>query len=184
MPTSETLLFPEHGTNVAIAFEQPLDEHFFDGCDVVVRQRIINQRVAPCPLEVRSGAATWGDDGRLTQWASNQAPHGAKAALAGVYGLEAGQVRVIAPDVGGGFGAKIGLYAEDLVLAWLAKGRPVRCAGPRPAPRACWPSATAAAQVQDIGHRRQPRRPDARLPPGGAAGLRRLPGAGRLPADR
>jgi carbon-monoxide dehydrogenase large subunit len=125
---SETLLFPEHGSNVAIAFEQPLDEHFFDDCEVVVRQRIINQRLAPCPLEVRSGAATWGDDGRLTQWASNQAPHGAKAALAEVYGLDPGQVRVIAPDVGGGFGAKIGLYAEDFALPWLAResGRTVR----------------------------------------------------------
>ncbi|MDQ6840769.1 MAG: xanthine dehydrogenase family protein molybdopterin-binding subunit [Actinomycetota bacterium] len=126
--TSETLLFPDHGSNVAIAFEQPLDDHFFDDCEVVVRQRIINQRLAPCPLEVRSGAATWGDDGRLTQWASNQAPHGAKAALAEMYGLEAGQIRVIAPDVGGGFGSKIGLYAEDMVLPWLAKetGRTVR----------------------------------------------------------
>lgn len=126
--TSETLLFPEHGSNVALAFEQPLDEHFFDDCEVVVRQRVINQRLAPCPLEVRSGAATWGDDGRLTQWASNQAPHGAKADLAQTYGLDPGQIRVIAPDVGGGFGAKIGLYAEDLVLPWLAResGRTVR----------------------------------------------------------
>jgi carbon-monoxide dehydrogenase large subunit len=125
---TDTLLFPDHGSNVAIAFEQPLDEHFFDDCEVVVRQRIINQRLAPCPLEVRSGAASWGDDGRLTQWASNQAPHGAKADLAATYGLDPGQVRVIAPDVGGGFGAKIGLYAEDLVLPWLARetGRTVR----------------------------------------------------------
>ncbi len=124
----QTLLFPDAGTNVAVAFEQPLDEHAFDGCEVVVRQRIVNQRVAPCPLEVRSGAASWGEDGRLTQWASNQAPHGAKAAIAGLYSLPPEQVRVIAPDVGGGFGAKIGLYAEDLLLPWLAKssGRPVR----------------------------------------------------------
>jgi carbon-monoxide dehydrogenase large subunit len=124
----ETLLFPEFGSNVAVTFEDPLDDHCFDSCDVVVRQRIINQRVAPCPLEVRSGAAQWGDDGRLTQWASNQAPHGAKATIAGLYGLPPEQIRVVAPDVGGGFGAKIGLYPEDLLLPWLAKkaGRPVR----------------------------------------------------------
>ena len=123
-----TILFPEHGSNVAVAFEEPLDDHAFDGCEVVVRQRLINQRLAPCPLEVRAGAASWGDDGRLTQWASNQGPHGAKAAIAGLYGLDASLVRVIAPDVGGGFGAKIGLYAEELVLPWLAKAqsRPVR----------------------------------------------------------
>jgi carbon-monoxide dehydrogenase large subunit len=125
---NEILLFPDAGTNVAVAMKDELADDFFAGCEVVVRQRMVNQRVAPCPLEVRSGVASWGDDGRLTQYASNQAPHGAKAALAGVYGLEPDQVRVIAPDVGGGFGAKIGLYAEDLILPWLARrvGRPVR----------------------------------------------------------
>jgi aerobic carbon-monoxide dehydrogenase large subunit len=105
-----------------------LDEHFFDDCEVVVHQRVLNSRVAPCPLEVRSGAAEWGANGRLTQWASNQAPHGAKATICAVYNLVPELVRVIAPDVGGGFGAKIGLYAEDLILPWLARaaGRPVR----------------------------------------------------------
>jgi len=123
-----TLLFPDHGTNVATDFREPLDEHFFDDCEVVVRQRVINQRVAPCPLEVRSGMASWGADGRLTQWLSTQAPHSAKDALAGLFALAADQVRVIAPDVGGGFGAKIGPYPEDLVVAWSARaqGRPVR----------------------------------------------------------
>ncbi len=124
----ETILFPDVGTNVAVTMAEELSDDTFAGCDVVVRRRILNQRVAPCPLEVRSGAAMWGDDGRLTQYASNQAPHESKAAIAGVYGLEADRVRVIAPDVGGGFGAKIGLYAEDLILPWLARKaqRPVR----------------------------------------------------------
>jgi aerobic carbon-monoxide dehydrogenase large subunit len=123
-----TLLFPEVGTNVALDFRQPLNETLFDECEVVVSQRVTNQRVAPCPMEVRSGLASWGDDGRLTQWASIQHPHGAKAALCGIYGLDEGQVRVIAPDVGGGFGAKIGLYPEEYLLPWLARraGRPVR----------------------------------------------------------
>jgi len=126
--TDETVLFPDHGTNVAADFREPLDEHFFDDCEVVVRQRVINQRVAPCPLEVRSGMASWGEDGRLTQWMSTQAPHGAKDAIAGLFGLPAEQVRVIAPDVGGGFGAKVGPYPEDLVVAWAARAqaRPVR----------------------------------------------------------
>jgi carbon-monoxide dehydrogenase large subunit len=124
----DLLLFPDAGTNVATDMRAPFTDDLFADCEVVVTQRMVNQRVAPCPLEVRSGAAGWGEDGRLTQYASNQAPHGAKAALAGVYGLEADRVRVIAPDVGGGFGAKIGLYAEDLLLPWLARaaGRPVR----------------------------------------------------------
>jgi aerobic carbon-monoxide dehydrogenase large subunit len=76
------LLFPEVGTNVALDFRRPLDETLFDECDVVVNQRLANQRVAPCPMEVRSGLASWGEDGRLTQWASIQHPHGVKAALA------------------------------------------------------------------------------------------------------
>jgi carbon-monoxide dehydrogenase large subunit len=124
----EVILFPEAGTNVAVAIAGEFTDDFFADCEVVVSQRMVSQRVAPCPLEVRSGAAMWGADGRLTQYASNQAPHGAKGALAGIYGLEAEQVRVIAPDVGGGFGAKIGLYPEDLILPWLARKveRPVR----------------------------------------------------------
>jgi carbon-monoxide dehydrogenase large subunit len=124
----ETLLFPKLKTNVALDFRQPLDETLFDGCEVVVSQRVSNQRVAPCPMEVRSGLASWGEDGRLTQWASIQHPHGVKAALCDIYGLEEDRVRVIAPDVGGGFGAKIGLYPEEYLLPWLARqaGRPVR----------------------------------------------------------
>lgn len=148
--TTDTLLFPEHGSNVAVPMNEPLADDLFEGCDVVVRQRVVNQRVAPCPLEVRSGAARWGDDGRLTQWASNQAPHGAKAAIAGLYGLDAELVRVIAPDVGGGFGAKIGLYAEDLVLPWLARatGRPVRWTETRS--ESMLGLGHGRAQVQDI----------------------------------
>ena len=124
---SEIVLFPEHGTNIATDFRELLPGGFFDGCDVVVRQRVVNQRVAPCPLEVRSCAAVW-SDGRLTQWLSTQAPHGAKDSLAGIFGLEPSNVRVIAPDVGGGFGAKIGPYPEDVAVAWAARetGRPVR----------------------------------------------------------
>jgi aerobic carbon-monoxide dehydrogenase large subunit len=127
-PDSGILLYPEHGSNAAATFGEAFDEHFFDGCEVVVSQRVVNQRLAPCPLEVRVGAAQWGDDGRLTQWASNQAPHGSKGAIAGLYDLSPEQVHVILPDVGGGFGAKIGLYPEDLILPWLARtsGRPVR----------------------------------------------------------
>ena len=125
---NSTLLYPDLGTNAAVDMRVPEDPEFFAGCDVVVTQRVVNQRLAPCPLEVRSGLASWGDDGRLTQFASVQHPQGARDALCAAYGLPAEQVRVVAPDVGGGFGAKIGLYAEETLLAWLARaaGRPVR----------------------------------------------------------
>ena len=93
-----------------------------------MRATLHNHRVAPCPLEVQAAACRWEPDGRLTQWSSTQTPHMVKAALAGAYGLAPEQVRVIAPDVGGGFGAKFGSYPEALLLPWIARrvGRPVR----------------------------------------------------------
>jgi carbon-monoxide dehydrogenase large subunit len=126
--TNETLLHPAAGTNVALELAFGHDESLFDGCEVVVRRRIRNQRVAPCPLEVRAGAAAWGADGRLTQWAATQGAHEARDRIANALGLDPVQVRVIVPDVGGGFGAKFGVKAEELLLGWLARraGRPVR----------------------------------------------------------
>src|SRR5713101_2880994 len=126
------VLFDEAGTNVAFDLSQMLgyvpSGDLFDDCDVVVRQRIVNQRVAPCPLEVRAAAAAWGADGRLTQWASTQAPNSLQGEIAGALGLDPADVRVIAPDVGGGFGAKAAFYPEEQLLGWIAKrvGRPVR----------------------------------------------------------
>ena len=84
--------------------------------------------MAPCPLEVRVAASLWTDDGRLHHWASSQGAHPVRDRLAEVYGLEPGQVRVVTPDVGGGFGAKGFPYPEELLCPWLARrlGRPVR----------------------------------------------------------
>jgi len=78
-------------------------------------------------MEVRAAAAMW-EDGRLLQYACTQMPHGVKEILGKVYGLEPEQVRVVAPDVGGGFGAKGANYTEELLMGWLARrvGRPVR----------------------------------------------------------
>jgi aerobic carbon-monoxide dehydrogenase large subunit len=126
--TGETLLFAEAGNNTAMDVNFGRNESLFDGCDVVVRQRIVNQRVAPCPLEVRAAAVRWGDDGRLTHWASTQGAHSVKGDLVRFLGLQEDQVHVISPDVGGGFGAKIGSYPEELLLGWLARqvGRPLK----------------------------------------------------------
>lgn len=126
--TSETLLFEKAGTNVALELSFGRDDSLFDGCDVVVTQRVVNQRLAPCPMEVRAAAARVDEEGRLTQWASSQAPFAVRDLLAVVLGLDPGMIRVIAPDVGGGFGSKIGAYPEELLVAWAARrlGRPVR----------------------------------------------------------
>jgi aerobic carbon-monoxide dehydrogenase large subunit len=126
----DVLLFPDAGTNVCFEVPASTDggDEFFEGCDVVVRQRITNRKIAPCPLEVRVAASSWGEDGRLTHWASSQGAHPVRDRLAAVYGLAEEQVRVITPDVGGGFGAKGFPYPEELLCPWLARRltRPVR----------------------------------------------------------
>src|SRR5438876_726951 len=78
-----------------------------DAGDVVVSGRLTSQRMAPCPLEPRSAAAEVGEDGRITAWLCTQTPHQDRLGLSRVLGLEPEQIRVLAPDVGGGFGAKM-----------------------------------------------------------------------------
>ena len=125
---SETLLFEAAGSNVALELSFGRDEALFDACEVVVTQRAVNQRLAPCPLEVRAAAARVEEDGRLTFWVSSQNPFAARELLAKVLEIEPEKIRVIAPDVGGGFGSKIFSYPEELLVAWMAVrlGRPVR----------------------------------------------------------
>jgi carbon-monoxide dehydrogenase large subunit len=128
----DTLLFPDVGTNVCWSHPVQADEHLFDGCDVVVSGSLVSQRLAACPLEPRACAAVVGDDGRLTLWVSTQTPHQDRDGLALALGLEPTEVRVVAPDVGGGFGAKM-LGVEEILVAWLARetGRAVRWAESR-----------------------------------------------------
>jgi carbon-monoxide dehydrogenase large subunit len=127
----ETVLFPAAGNNTALALSVGDMDTVFDGCDVVVRQEIHNQRVAPLPLEVRGSACVWEEPdggGRLTFWASTQNPHDARTIISTSLSIEPDRVHFIAPDVGGGFGAKFGVSNEDLVLAVLSRrlNRPMR----------------------------------------------------------
>jgi carbon-monoxide dehydrogenase large subunit len=124
----KTLLHPETQTNVCYHSEpEPRDPGLLEDCEVVVRGEHVSQRLAVCPLEPRSSAARVEHDGRLTLWLSTQTPHQDRDDAAAVLGLSPEQVRVVAPDVGGGFGGKT-LSAEDMLLAWLARrtGRTVR----------------------------------------------------------
>src|SRR6266702_4966748 len=126
----DVLLFADAGTNVAAVFGDPasLRADLFDGCEVVLTRTVVNQRVAPAPLETRAAAAMWGDDGRLTTWIPNQGAQTTRRLVAAMLGLDPGQVRVITPDVGGAFGAKFGADPEHAVVAWVARqlGRPAR----------------------------------------------------------
>jgi aerobic carbon-monoxide dehydrogenase large subunit len=126
--TDQVLLFPEAGTNIVRHAAGGDDDVDLGNCEVVVKVAIRSSRVAPCPMETRAGAACWDPDGRLTHWSSCQGVHSIRTLLSGVYGLAPELVRVIAPDVGGSFGAKARPYPEEVLLPWLAArlGRPVR----------------------------------------------------------
>jgi aerobic carbon-monoxide dehydrogenase large subunit len=124
----EVLLFEAAGTNTCVTRPRATsDEDLFADCPVVIEGAMTSQRLAAAPIEPRSHAARVEEDGRLTVWLSTQTPHSDRAGLARVLGMEPDQIRVIAPDVGGGFGGK-GLDVEDVLVASLARktGRPVR----------------------------------------------------------
>lgn len=130
--TSTTLIYEECGSNVvmdtiALGMPDNTGDAIFKDCEVVVKGRFMNQRVAPCPLEARGSAAAW-IDGRLYQWISTQHAQGVRDEIKKANNLELENVRVITPDVGGGFGAKISAYSEELLLGAISKhvGKPVR----------------------------------------------------------
>ncbi len=120
------LVFPDKGDNIALAVTDP-DTDVLAGADHVVRGRYVNQRLAGAPLEPNSCLAVPGADGRLTFYAANQMPHLLRDQLARALGRDGDSVRVIAPHVGGGFGAKAGLCHENTAIAAaaLALDRPV-----------------------------------------------------------
>jgi carbon-monoxide dehydrogenase large subunit len=155
--SDDVVLFDDAGTNLALTFEDgPFDDHFFDDCEVVVTREIVNQRLAAAPLETRAAAAAWGDDGRLTLFASSQNAQMARDEVAGWLGIEPSQVHVILPDVGGGFGAKIGADPTFALVAWLAKqvGRPVRWTETRSENMTGMVQGRAQLQTLTIGGRR------------------------------
>ena len=127
-----TLIFPEAGSNVAVTSGGAADDAAFAECDVVIERTIVNQRLAPVPMETRAAAARWLHD-KLTVWVSTQNAQISRFILAGAFGLDPASIRVVAPDVGGGFGAKIGIDRDALVVAWAAKhtGRSLRWAETR-----------------------------------------------------
>ncbi len=116
-----------------VAFTMPLragdPDAAFKAADAVVKQRIVNQRLAPVPIEPRSMVANWDAGmGQLTLHSSTQIPHLLRTQLALVLGVPETKIRAIAPEVGGGFGAKLNVYAEEAVVSWVAMqlGRPVK----------------------------------------------------------
>ena len=97
--------------------------------DVVVKRRFINQRLIPAFMEPRSVvAAPMGMSDEMTLWSATQIPHVLRVLLTLVTGIPENNLRVVAPDVGGGFGGKLQCYREEVLVTQLARkhGRPVK----------------------------------------------------------
>jgi len=124
-----SLLYPDLGSNLAFqkdAKHGPM-KRSFDRADVIVHERLVNQRLIPAALEPR-GALAWMDDGRLTLQVSSQSTYGVREAVAASLQLEKEDLRVIVEDVGGGFGSKGGCLGEEIAVAAAARRlqRPVK----------------------------------------------------------
>ncbi|MBI3648398.1 MAG: xanthine dehydrogenase family protein molybdopterin-binding subunit, partial [Actinobacteria bacterium] len=122
------LLWPGFGTNVCSAISRNWDEDPLEAAEVVVEGRFVNQRLAPVPMEPNAICVVPGPDDTFTVWVSTQVPFDVRNDVAEALGVSREKVRTIAPDVGGGFGAKLQIYPEYLAVARAAQllGRPVR----------------------------------------------------------
>ncbi|MEZ4709553.1 MAG: molybdopterin cofactor-binding domain-containing protein [Caldilineaceae bacterium] len=98
--------------------------------DKVIELDLVNQRLVPNAMEPRACVAQWDDfSGEMTVWTTSQNPHIIRLLLSlATMGLPENKLRVISPDVGGGFGSKIFHYAEEVIVPWASKqlGRPVK----------------------------------------------------------
>ncbi len=142
MTGQPTVIHPDFPNNLAVALvpsgtgvtpdgkvdDSAIDKAFAEA-EVVVSQRMMNQRLVPNAIEPRGVVAHYEPGkGSMTIWSSTQNPHILRSMIAAMTGLGQDQVRAIAPEVGGGFGAKINIYAEEYVTAAISKrlGIPVK----------------------------------------------------------
>ena len=161
------LQFEELGSNLASGVRDPEDVHPLDGADVVVRARIVNQRLAVAPMEGNSVTALPGGAGGatgegaddtydMTVQVSTQMPHGLRDQVARQWGWERERVHVVAPHVGGGFGGKAGLAPEHAVVIEAARrlGRPVTWTETRSENLTAMPHGRGQVQYGELGLRR------------------------------
>src|SRR5437870_12466409 len=117
------------GVSASGAVDDTAINEAFAKAEVVISQRMVNQRLAPSAMEPRGVVAHYEPGkGTMTIWSSTQNPHILRTFIAALNGLGENQVRAIAPEVGGGFGAKINIYGEEYVAAAVSKrlGIPVK----------------------------------------------------------
>ena len=120
-----------HKDNVAFKWELEGGDlkAAFQSADKVIKQRIVNQRVIPVPIETRGVLADYKPgEGQLTVWSSTQIPHLLRTQIASMLNFPETLVHVITPEVGGGFGTKLNVYPEEALIAYLAiqLGKPVK----------------------------------------------------------
>jgi len=125
------ILYEEFETNLANTIRQNVGDvdKAFREADRTFKETFRIHRYAAVPMETRGVVAEWASaDDRLTLWSSTQFPHLARGFLAAVLGMPQSRIRVVAPDVGGGFGTKCEFYSEEVIAPLLAQqlGRPVK----------------------------------------------------------
>ena len=127
-----TLVHDEAADNICYHYPFATGEKYEDvkaKADVVVTRKFVNQRLIPAFMEPRAVvAAPMGMSDEITVWSATQIPHILRVLLALVTGVPENNLRVVAPDVGGGFGGKLQLYREEVLAVQLARklGRPVK----------------------------------------------------------
>lgn len=125
------ILHEQFGTNQAFTWSLAggdIDTALAEA-DRVVKQKFVHQRLAPNAIEPRGVLANYeAGDGQLTLWSSTQIPHLLRTQLSVMLGMAENRVRVIAPEVGGGFGSKLNVYAEEGLLGYISRelNRPVK----------------------------------------------------------
>jgi carbon-monoxide dehydrogenase large subunit len=124
------LVHADLGTNECYVWKLETDDFqaALDAADVVVTRRYFQPRLIPNAMEPRGVLAQAGPTGEVTIWSATQIPHILRFALQLVVGIPEAKIRVIAPDVGGGFGSKLNVYAEEALAVALTRrlGRPIK----------------------------------------------------------
>jgi carbon-monoxide dehydrogenase large subunit len=124
-------IHPEWPDNKAFDYHQEhgdIDKAFAEA-DVIVKQRITSQRLVPMAMETRGVVAEYRPaDRALTLYTSTQIPHLVRTLVAMMLGIEENRLRLVAPEVGGGFGSKLNVYAEEALMGFIAMkiGKPVK----------------------------------------------------------
>ena len=123
LESGSPLTHPELGTNVAFTWTLTTGDvaAVFKKADRVIKQRMAHQRLTPMAIEPRGCVASWHPgEGTITLWTSTQIPHLIRTLLPGMIGVPENKLRIVAPEVGGGFGSKLNLYAEEALICHLA----------------------------------------------------------------